>query len=447
MMRTRNPADPSGIGRRACLGLVGAAVLSAPHVLRAETLRAETLRDVDVVVIGAGSAGISAARQLIAWDYDVAVLEARGRIGGRAWTDPGALGLPWDRGAQWLHNGGDNPLRRLARDLGLSLTASDFEDMTASGTPLDPRHAAERLLAALDVFDAGLDAMAGGTPPGATLATLLGGDPWTDAALRLSAISLGGDPDQLSLADAITLASGQDWLVEGGTGGLLSRLAAGLPIHTGHAVTGIDLRPADHVAVTGDFGTIRAGQVVLTVPPPVLAAGGIRFTPDLPPAHGQAMAALEGAEFLKVGFRLAERPAETAEFQLDLPRLEAGEGALIHLDPRMPVAAVIFSGRPAEALRRSGAQVVIAEAAEVLRRQTGLTGIASAWNDWSADPFSLGPWARPRPGAEEAREIYATPIDERLFMAGEAAPGPLALTLGGAWEAGLAAAEAIWEVT
>lgn len=442
MTRTRNPADPPEIGRRACLGLVGAAVLSAPRVLRAEPLR-----DVDVVVIGAGCAGISAARQLIAWDYEVAVLEARGRIGGRAWTDPGALGLPWDRGAQWLHNGGDNPLRRLARDLGLSLTASDFEDMTATGTPLDPRDAAARLLSALDAFDAGLDAMADRLAPGANLAALLGRDAWADRALRLSAISLGGDPDQLSLADTIALASGEDWLVEGGTGGLLSRLAEGVPIHTGHAVTGIDLRPADHVAVTGDFGTIRAGQVVLTVPPPVLAAGGIRFTPDLPTAHREAMAALEGAEFLKVGFRLAERPAEAAEFQLDLPRLEAGEGALIHLDPRMPVAAVIFSGRPAEALRRAGAPAVIAEAEERLRFHTGLGPVAAAWQDWSADPFSLGTWARPRPGAEGAREIYASPIDNRLFMAGEASPGPQAQTLGGAWEAGRAAAEAIWEVT
>ncbi|MDG3041720.1 flavin monoamine oxidase family protein [Roseicyclus marinus] len=437
-----NPADLSNPGRRACLGLLAGAVLAAPRIVRADPLL-----DVDVVVIGAGSAGISAARQLIAWDYEVAVLEARGRIGGRAWTDPGALGLPWDRGAQWLHNGGDNPLRQLARDLGLGLTASDFEDMSATGTPLDPRAAAERLLANLETFDAALDAMADRIAPGATLAALFGGDSWQDAALRLSCISLGGDPDQVSLADAIELASGQDWLVEGGTGGLLTRLAAGLPIRTSHAVTRIDLGAAGHVAVSGDFGTIRAGQVVLTVPPAVLATGGIRFTPDLPAAHHDALAALEAAEFLKVGFRLLRQPADMAEFQLDLSRLDAGEGELVHLDPRAPVASVIFSGRHARALRTAGAGAVIAEAAEVLRDQTGLSAETSAWHDWSADPHSRGPWALPRPGAEAAREIYATAIQNRLFMAGEAAPGPLAQTLGGAWVSGQAAAAAIWEVT
>ena len=427
--------------RRVCLGLAGAA-MAAPHVLRAQALN-----DVDVVVIGAGAAGISAARLLVEWGYDTAILEARGRVGGRAWTDAAGLGLPWDRGAQWLHNGGANPLRALARDLGLALVASDFEDMAVTGTDMLPVEAAERLLAAFETAEGRVDSLAADAAPDATLAALFGMGRWEDAALRLAAMSLGGDPGALSLLDAAELTSGQDWLVEGGPGGLLARLAEGLPVRMGHAVTRIDLRPADHVAVTGDFGTLRAGHVVLTAPPPVLAAGGIRFTPDLPPAHDEALAALAPAEFLKVGLRLPQGAGRPAEFLIDLPRLEAGEGALVHLDPRAPLAGVILAGDHASALRAEGAEAVIAEARAILQAQTGIVAEAAVFHDWSADPFSLCPWARPRPGATEARAVYATPVDDRLFFAGEAAPGPLALTLGGAWSSGRAAAEAIWDVT
>ena len=427
--------------RRLCLGLVGAA-MAAPQVLRAQDVN-----DVDVVVIGAGAAGISAARLLIEWGYDTAILEARGRVGGRAWTDAAGLGLRWDMGAQWLHNGGANPLRALARGLGLTLEASDFADMAVTGTGSDPRDAADRLLAALETVEGRLDRLAAQAAPGATLDALFGTGRWEDAALRLAAMSLGGDPGVLSLPDAADLASGQDWLVGGGTGGLLTRLAAGLPVRTGHVVTRIDLRANDHVAVSGGFGTLRAGQVVLTAPPSVLAAGGIRFTPDLPVIHQEALAALGPAEFLKVGLRLPRGAAGAAEFLIDLPALEAGAGALVHLDPRAPVASVIFAGDHARALAAAGAPAVIAEARAVLRHHAGIEAEAAAFHDWSADPFSLGPWARPMPGATEARTIYATPVDNRLFFAGEACPGPLALTLGGAWQAGRAAAEAIWDVT
>ena len=118
-------------GRRRFLAL-GAAVLAAPAVVRAQPLL-----DAEVVVIGAGAAGIAAARQLIAWDYDVIVLEARARVGGRAWTAGGALGLDWDRGAQWLHNGLENPLRAEAAALGRRVTPSVYDDMqvTRGGGP------------------------------------------------------------------------------------------------------------------------------------------------------------------------------------------------------------------------------------------------------------------------------------------------------------------------
>src|SRR5437016_9056909 len=78
-------------------------------------------READIVVIGAGAAGIAAARRIMAANRKVIVLEAGERIGGRCITDSGTFGIPFDRGARWLHNPDGNPMIGLARGVGLEL--------------------------------------------------------------------------------------------------------------------------------------------------------------------------------------------------------------------------------------------------------------------------------------------------------------------------------------
>src|SRR5437762_1715954 len=76
-------------------------------------------KDADVVVIGAGAAGIAAARRLGAANLKVAVLEATDRVGGRCQTDLTSFGIPFDRGARWLYSQDTNPVARLARSVGM----------------------------------------------------------------------------------------------------------------------------------------------------------------------------------------------------------------------------------------------------------------------------------------------------------------------------------------
>ena len=81
----------------------------------------DELADVPVAIVGAGAAGISAARRLSAAKVRFAMVEAAGRIGGRCVTDTATFATPFDRGAHWLHRLDDNPLLKAAGDSGLDI--------------------------------------------------------------------------------------------------------------------------------------------------------------------------------------------------------------------------------------------------------------------------------------------------------------------------------------
>jgi phytoene dehydrogenase-like protein len=72
-------------------------------------------READIVVIGAGAAGIAAARRIVAANRKVIVIEASDRIGGRCLTDTATFDMPFDRGARWMHSPDTNPLIKPAR--------------------------------------------------------------------------------------------------------------------------------------------------------------------------------------------------------------------------------------------------------------------------------------------------------------------------------------------
>src|SRR5205814_6706491 len=99
--------------------LSGAAVLAATPGFARRASAAPLPREADIVVIGAGAAGIAAARRIVAANRKVIVIEASDRIGGRCLTDTATFDMPFDRGARWMHSPDTNPLIKLARGAGL----------------------------------------------------------------------------------------------------------------------------------------------------------------------------------------------------------------------------------------------------------------------------------------------------------------------------------------
>src|SRR3954470_2828736 len=102
--------------------LSASAALALTPTLGAGAWAAPLPREADIVVIGAGAAGIAAARRIMAANRKVIVIEAAGQIGGRCLTDISTFDLPFDRGARWLHNPEVNPMVRLARTAGLEVS-------------------------------------------------------------------------------------------------------------------------------------------------------------------------------------------------------------------------------------------------------------------------------------------------------------------------------------
>lgn len=409
--------------------------------------------DVDILVIGAGAAGIAAARQARAAGRSVQVLEARGRLGGRALTDTEGLGAPFDLGATWLHDAAHNPLVPLAREAGVAL--ADADALRQEVTFVEGRRATAAELADYDAAWAGFDrairaaAAEGGEDRPAATAVPRGG-PWdaTVAAWQGPVIAAWA-LEAMSLKDfATTLLGGANLLPAGGLGALVARLGQGLPVALGAPVARLAWGGRQAVA-EGPFGTLRARAVVCTLPTALLAGHAIHFDPPLPVAVQQAAHGLPLGAAMKVALRAAGTD------RLGLPphastdrRVEPGEalvpvtfwpGGADHCSAWIggPMAAEVEreGAAAAEALVRAEIAARLGHDAPAAFRPGALV------SGWVADPLARGVYSHARVGAAGARAVLAEPLaGGRLCLAGEACHPTLAGTVGGAWLSGEAAA-------
>ncbi|GGC84525.1 hypothetical protein GCM10010994_48060 [Chelatococcus reniformis] len=285
--------------RRTFVAAAAAGAVAGPAVVRA----AEAPHH--VVVIGAGAAGLAAARELLRLRRQVTVLEARERIGGRAHTDT-SLGLPFDAGAAYIHWAEDNPWLRYARESGASLVVDRWTPGAVRvfdrGAAVPAERAARRRASFGSLSRLTEDRAASGED--ASFAELSAGD----AELRLAAggltrLALGEDPERVSVADYVRLASGTDYLVEEGYGHLVARYNGAVPVRLGTAATAVHWDGAGVVVDTAG-GSVRADAAVVTVPVGVLQGGTLAFKPGLPAATCEAIDGLAMGALTKIALRL-----------------------------------------------------------------------------------------------------------------------------------------------
>jgi monoamine oxidase len=418
--------------------------------------------DVDVVVIGAGVAGLAAAAALRAAGRSHVVLEASGRIGGRAYTTfPDWLGgAPFDHGAVWLHAAERNPLTDIAREAGETLR--NAAGLRTEVTISEGRRATEAELAdyadgwpRFDAMATSLLAERGDVPFG-EVARHMPDDPW---ALSVEAwegpVIAGADAAVLSTRDwQRNVLTGSDLNVERGLGDFVCRrLDAGPAVRLNTPVRAVRTDgPRGRVAVDTSDGTVTAGACVVTVSTGVLASGAIDFRPGLPIATQAAIAALPMGAALKVVLQA------TGPDRLDLPQhCSLDRRAVRSGDPftvfqcwqfGRPTVQSWTGGGPARDLEQAGDAAAVDFVLAELRGTFGgrvdalFAGGARIVTRWARDALFGGCYAYAVPGQAAARAALAQPVaDGRLVFGGEAChTDGFAGTVGGAWISGQAAA-------
>jgi monoamine oxidase len=404
--------------------------------------------DADAIVIGAGAAGLAAARSLAARSLRTIVLEARDRTGGRVWTGPPAhAGVPAELGAEFIH-GPAPETRALLRDAGASAVDTGGESWSVG--PGGELMRAEDFLTALDIFE-GASTLAADESVERYLQRFVNDHAMRTAVERARAFVEGFDAADPAIASVRGIAdewhSGVDETSArplGGYAPMFDRLidagdALGVQRQLSTIVRRISWRRGSvtvEATSNGEPRTLRARAAVVTLPAGVLRHAGdesaVVFDPGLPAAKRAALHAIEMGHAVKVAlwfrtafweelrggryreagfFRCPGKPFPAYWTQLPVrsPLIAAWAGG--------PTALALEGASPAELIERAleGFGALFGEVALAHREFEG-----GVMHDWSDDPFARGAYSYLSVGAADARAVLAAPLDDTLFFAGEA---------------------------
>jgi polyamine oxidase len=430
-----------------------------------------------IIVIGAGMAGIAAARTLHDAGHDVKILEGRDRIGGRTYTDH-SLGVSNDLGAAWIHGPIANPMTSFAKQFGVETAHTDFDNRTgtslmafnADGSPIDTAQftnglrfytaAYDRLFTSILYERPGKDvrSMADlyrcGLPGVEELNEVERKGFYYSSVVRVQY----GDAADLHEIDwrlsnrYVKLPGGDLILHGGGFGRIVHGLAEGLNIETGVIVNAVEYGE-DGVRIYTNRGEEQCDRVVVTLPLGVLKAGRVAFFPALPVEKQAAIQRIGYGNYEKLAlqFPTCFWPTEPHRFSYMTdsdPELFTSWVNVAHYTGA-PVLVAMHSGSRARHTNRWSDEKIIAEAMQVLRTLFGADApdpSAYVRTGWESDPFSLGSYSFSAVGGHlDDRQTLAASVADRLFFAGEATHPRYFATVHGAWETGVRAAREVME--
>ena len=295
------------ITRRDLLAGSAAMVLS-PFATRA--LAAPLPRDAEVVVIGAGAAGIAAGRRIAAAGRKVIVIEAAPNIGGRCVTDAASFDAPFDRGARWLYNAETSPVAKLARGVGMDMLPAPRGQRIRIGRRNARAGESEDFLATLVRANRSMgDAVRGKAdmPAAAGLPKDIG--VWAGTTdFLLGATATGKDLKDLSALDLVAMAQRDGpSACRQGLGALIAKLGEGLPLMLSTPVTRIVWSNRDAQLET-PAGKLNAKAVIMTASTNALLSGKIKFAPELPKRQQDAASKLTLGSYDHIALELPGNP-------------------------------------------------------------------------------------------------------------------------------------------
>jgi monoamine oxidase len=402
--------------------------------------------EVDVVVVGGGAAGVAAARRLHEAAIDCLLVEARPRLGGRAWTVTDPSGFAIDLGCGWLHSADRNPWVKIAQEQGAEIDTSRPPWARRTLDVGFPPAEQQDFQAAVHSFYERVDGAADsdGDAPAANF--LPPGSRWNGLINALGSYIAGAEWDRVSAKDFDRYHdTGVNWRVIKGYGALISACGENLAMELDCAVRGIDHR-GKRLRIETAKGVIAADQVIVTIPSTLIASERIVFTPALPDkteaARGLPLGLADKLFISLEGFE--EFDQDTRVFG----RTDRAATAIYQFRPLgRPMIEAYFGGRFAAELEAGGDAAFFECAVSEL---VGLFGSAFAArikpigiHRWGADPFALGSYSCALPGFADGRPTLAAPVDDRLFFAGEACSVHDFSTAHGGWHTGVSAAEQV----
>jgi monoamine oxidase len=398
----------------------------------------------DVIIVGAGAAGIAAARRLATSGFTAMMLEATARVGGRAWTC-NVAGLPLDLGCEWLHSADRNPWTRVAEAAGLAV---DRRTLAWGSQYRDLGFSHEEQSAARGAYAAWGQRMVTAPPASDCAADALEADgEWNAYLQALSGFISGAGLERISVADysAYEAASTRcNWRAPGGYGTLI---AASLPrpidLRLSTPVESIDLDRRG-VTLATQVGPVRARAAILTVSTAVLAGGVIKLPPDLD-AWRRAAAYLPLGRNEKLFLEIVGASPFLPETRvLGNPR-DRRTGVYFIRPFGWPVIECFLGDESAWIVEEMGLGAGFAHATDQLAALFG-SGVRRnlhplVASSWSRTTHVRGAYSHALPKQAAARKDLARPFEQRLFFAGEATHAHDFSTAHGAHDSGVRAAE------
>lgn len=438
---------------------LGASAVSLSWACAANRVQSQQQK---VLIIGAGIAGLAAAKQLQQYGFQVTVLEGRDRLGGRIHTDR-SLGFPVDLGASWIHGITNNPMGNLARQWYIEIKPTDLDHILLYGSN-------GKLISNEDI-DSSYALYVKMRDRAEALAEKSATDLSLAAAMEqiFKEITLSAQQIQLVQwwlnseliiergADLTSLSAwwfnegesfpGADYIFPQGYDQIINELAKNLEIQLSQIVREIHTSNSS-VSVITEQGDFTADAAIVTLPLGVLKSGKVKFSPPLPADKQRAIQRLNMGVLNKVLLKFPRQfwPETYHGFgYLSAAKTDFGEFLNWSLYSGKPALMAFTGGSFAREIEQLSATQISDRIMQVLRRSYG-QHIPEPENliitRWSQDPFAFGSYSYiPVGGDSSDRDLLAEPVNQRLFFAGEATSREYPSTVHGAYLSGIRAAQ------
>jgi monoamine oxidase len=433
----------SSLSRRSLLNsLLAAGAASAAWPV----LGANAAGEVDVVIVGAGAAGIAAARRVAAANKRFVLLEAGPRLGGRCVTDTKIFGVPYDLGAHWIHNPDTNPLAKAAT--GFDVYPAPRTQTVRVGARAARDSELEGFLSAslrshramTDLGKAKTDFPANRLLPKDLF------DWQSTVEFMLGPFATGKDLSEISVFDlARAVERENDAFCRQGYGALLTKLGTGFGAQLSTRVEAILW--GNKFAVDTPKGNFIGKAIIVTVSTGVLTSDKIEFIPPLPKRQLDAAAKLSLGSYDHIALEMPGNPLGLQKDDMVFERVDGAEtAALLANVSGTDLHVVEVAGSFGRELSGQGEAAMVAFAGDWLASLFGSNAKRAIKRShatrWNADPLTLGAMSAAAPGNADARKVLMEPLGGRVFFAGEAIHETQWGTVNGAWESGTRAAEA-----